>query len=61
MKKRFRNYQVDGPKYKKVILVSDLTEDQAKDELCDCMDTIDKLEDLIFRMKDLAEKWRKGR
>ena len=60
MRKRFNNYQVDGPKYVKPLVVADLTEEQAKDELCDAMDTIEKLEDLYIRMGVVIVKWGKG-
>ncbi len=45
--KRWKDYQGDSPRYNGVKRVSDMTEAEAKDELCDAMD-------LIREMKEYA-------
>jgi hypothetical protein len=61
--KRFASYQVDSLKYnvglcQGVKKVSELTEDEAKDELCDAMDLIDKLIHHNIIALELTEKAR---
>jgi hypothetical protein len=41
--RRWRNYQADGWRYKGVRIVADMSEAEAKDELCDAMDLIAEL------------------
>ena len=51
-------YQVDGPKYGGAKNVIDLTDAEAKDELCDAMDLIARLIDLNITALQQAEKAR---
>lgn len=56
---KFREYQIDCPEYGGVKCVADLTEDEAKFELCKLMDIIDKLENHVCsKGKDIIDKWR---
>ena len=43
--RRWKDYQGDSPRYKGVKMVSDMTEAEAKDELCDAMDLIRELKE----------------
>jgi hypothetical protein len=56
MKARFKHYQVDAPKYGGVKDIALLTEDEAKNELCDAMDLIAKLQFNAAKALDLCEK-----
>lgn len=66
-KKRWSRYQVDGPRYShpdprfsgrlsNVKSVDELTEAEAKDELCDTMDLIQKLVNAAAIQLDYARK-----
>lgn len=66
-KKRWSRYQVDGPKYCRphpsiagrttsTKPISELTEAEAKDELCDSMDLIAKLVNAAHVQLDYARK-----
>lgn len=60
-KQRWRNYQVDAAKYGGSKLVKDLTETEAKDELCDAMELIDRLLSHTYvsfsKTEELAKKF----
>jgi len=54
-KKDWSNYQVDNPKYG-VKLVSELTEAQAKTELCIAIELIEKLLGCSYQAIEIAQK-----
>lgn len=54
-KKDWSNYQVDNPKYG-VKLVSELTEAQAKTELCIAIELIERLLGCSYQAIEIAQK-----
>jgi len=58
--KKWKNYQVEGPKGG-IKTVDELTESQAKDELCKAMDLIEKMDLIAYNLGSKINDWRNGK
>lgn len=59
-KQKWSLYQIDSSSWIDVKTVAELSESQAKDALCECIDLIEEIDELSHKLAQKIQDWRDG-